>query len=355
MMRKFYSAVLFSLFGFLLAVAPIAAQTSATQSTTQIEQRVDSILSRMTLQQKIDMLGGVDDFYIRDFPDLNLPRLKMADGPLGVRNYGPATTMAGGISLAATWDPELAERVGAEIGRDARARGVHFMLGPGVNIYRAPMNGRNFEYFGEDPFLASRIAVGYIEGMQSQGVSATIKHYMGNNSEFDRHNTDSIIDERTMREIYLPIFEAAVKEAHVAAVMDSYNLTNGEHLTQNSRLNIEILKKEWGFQGLVMSDWDATYDAVGAANAGLDLEMPACKFLNREKLLPAIKDGNVSEDTINDKVRRIVRTELEFGWPDRKQQDLSVPRLNQEGRKVALQAAREGIVLLKNQNNLLPL
>ncbi|PYX25088.1 MAG: glycosyl hydrolase, partial [Acidobacteria bacterium] len=176
-MRKFYSAVLFSLFGFLLAVAPIAAQTSATQSTTQIEQRVDSILSRMTLQQKIDMLGGVDDFYIRDFPDLNLPRLKMADGPLGVRNYGPATTMAGGISLAATWDPELAERVGAEIGRDARARGVHFMLGPGVNIYRAPMNGRNFEYFGEDPFLASRIAVGYIEGMQSQGVSATIKHF----------------------------------------------------------------------------------------------------------------------------------------------------------------------------------
>src|SRR5437867_2371940 len=321
MMRKFYSAVLFSLFGFLLAVAPIAAQTSATQSTTQIEQRVDSILSRMTLQQKIDMLGGVDDFYIRDFPDLNLPRLKMADGPLGVRNYGPATTMAGGISLAATWDPELAERVGTEIGRDARARGVHFMLGPGVNIYRAPMNGRNFEYFGEDPFLASRVAVGYIEGMQSQGVSATIKHFMGNNSEFDRHNTDSIIDERTMREIYLPIFEAAVKEAHVAAVMDSYNLTNGEHLTQNSRLNNEILKKEWGFQGILMSDWDATYDAVGAANGGLDLEMPSGKFLNRDKLLPAIKAGKVTEATIDEKVRRIIRTELEFGWTDRDQRD----------------------------------
>src|SRR2546427_5943463 len=354
MMRKFYSAVLFSLFGFLLAVAPIAAQTSATQSTTQIEQRVDSILSRMTLQQKIDMLGGVDDFYIRDFPDLNLPRLKMADGPLGVRNYGPATTMAGGISLAATWDPELAERVGAEIGRDARARGVHFMLGPGVNIYRAPMNGRNFEYFGEDPFLASRIAAGYIEGMQSQGVSATIKHFMGNNSEFDRHNTDSVIDERTMREIYLPAFEAAVKEAHVGAVMDSYNLTNGAHMTQNTFLNSDVLKKEWGFDGILMSDWVATYDGVAAANSGLDLEMPSGAFMNRKTLLPAIQQGKVSVATIDDKVRRILRKVVEFEWLVRDQTDLSIPRYNQEGRQVALQGARESMVLLKNEANLLP-
>ena len=355
MMRKFYSAVLFSLFGFLLAVAPIAAQTSATQSTTQIEQRVDSILSRMTLQQKIDMLGGVDDFYIRDFPDLNLPRLKMADGPLGVRNYGPATTMAGGISLAATWDPELAERVGAEIGRDARARGVHFMLGPGVNIYRAPMNGRNFEYFGEDPFLASRIAVGYIEGMQSQGVSATIKHFMGNNSEFDRHNTDSIIDERTMREIYLPTFEAAVKEAHVGAIMDSYNLTNGAHMTQNGYLNTDVAKKEWGFDGIMMSDWTSTYDAIAAANGGLDLEMPSGVFMNRKNLEPAIQQSKVSVATINDKVRRILRTAVRFGWLDRNQTDYSIPRFNMQGRQVALQSAREGMVLLKNDSSLLPL
>src|SRR5436305_3149461 len=298
MMRKFYSAVLFSLFGFLPAVAPIAAQSSPPQSPTQIEQRVDSILSRMPLQQKLDMLGGVDDFYIRDFPDLNLPRLKMADGPLGVRNSGPATTMAGGISLAATWDPELAERVGAEIGRDARARGVHFMLGPGVNIYRAPMNGRNFEYFGEDPFLASRIAVGYIEGMKSQGVSATIKHFMGNNSEFDRHNTDSIIDERTMREIYLPTFEAAVKEAHVGAIMDSYYLTNAAHMTQNGYLNTDVAKKEWGFDGIMMSDWTSTYDAVAAANGGLDLEMPSGVLLNRKNLEPAIPQGKDSVATI---------------------------------------------------------
>src|SRR5438045_2002349 len=192
----------------------------------------------------------------------------MADGPMGVRNVGPATVMADGIGLAATWNLELAERVGGEIGRDARAKGVHFLLGPGVNIYRAPMNGRNFEYFGEDPILASRMAVGYIKGVQSQGVSATVKHFMGNNSEFDRHKTDSVIEERTMREIYLPVFEAAVKEAHVGALMDSYNLTNGTHMTQNSYLNTDVAKKEWGFNGIMMSDWFATYDGVAAANGG---------------------------------------------------------------------------------------
>src|SRR3989475_9464593 len=268
----------------------------------------------MTVQQKIDMLGGVDDFYIRDFPDLNLPRLKMADGPLGVRNYGPATTMAGGISLAATWDPELAERVGAEIGRDARARGVHFMLGPGVNIYRAPMNGRNFEYFGEDPFLASRIAVGYIKGMQNQGVSATVKHFTGNNSEFDRHNIDSIIDERTMREIYLPTFEAAVKEAHVGAIMDSYNLTDGAHMTQNGYLNTNVAKKQWGFDGIMMSDWTSTYDAVAAANGGLDPEVPPRGFVKRNNLGAARQQGPVSGGAIDDKVTRVFRTAERVGW-----------------------------------------
>jgi beta-glucosidase len=320
-----------------------------------IENKVDAILSKMTLEQKVDMLGGINDFDIRPYPEFGLPAVHMADGPIGVRNDGPATTMAGGISLASTWDPALATRVGEQIGRDARSKGKHIMLGPGVNIYRAPMNGRNFEYFGEDPFLGGRIAAAYIRGMQSQNVGATVKHFMGNNSEYDRHNTDSNIDERTMREIYLPIFEAAVKEGHVAAVMDSYNLTNGEHMTQNAYLNDEVLKKEWGFKGILMSDWDATYDAVGAANGGLDLEMPSGKFFNREKLLPAIQSGQVSQKTIDDKVRRIIRTELEFGWQDRPAQDYSIPRYNLEGRQVALQAAREGIVLLKNDGNVLPL
>jgi beta-glucosidase len=173
----------------VLLWASSAVAQSASSRTDDVDKRADAILSRMTLEEKIDMLGGINDMFIRPLPRLGLPAFKMADGPLGVRNYGPATAMAGGIGLAASWDPALASRVGKEIGRDARAKGVHFMLGPGVNIYRAPMNGRNFEYFGEDPYLASQIAVGYIEGMQSQGVSATVKHFLANNSEFDRHNT----------------------------------------------------------------------------------------------------------------------------------------------------------------------
>ena len=277
----------------------------------------------------------------------------MSDGPIGVRNYGPSTAF-GGVGMAAAWDPELAQRMGTIVGQDARARGVHFMLGPGVNIYRSPMNGRNFEYFGEDPFLAARTAVAYITGVQSQGVSSTVKHFMGNNSEFDRHNSDSIIDERTMREIYLPAFEAAVKEAKVGAVMDSYNLTNGQHLTQNGYFNTEIAKKEWGFKGIMMSDWDATYDAVGAAIGGLDLEMPSGKFMNRTLLLPAIRAGSVSEATIDDKVRRILRTAVRFGWMDRDQTETSISRLNAEGDQVALEGARSGMVLLKNEGNLLP-
>src|SRR5438309_8680162 len=348
--RKISSAV-----AIVLLIGIQAFAQSASPAPGDVELRVEAILSRMTLEEKIDMLGGVDDFFIRALPRLGLPRLKMADGPVGVRNFGPATAMAGGIALAATWNPALAERVGTEIGRDAKAKGAHFLLGPGVNIYRAPMNGRNFEYFGEDPFLASRIAVGYIKGMQSQGVSATIKHFMGNNSEFDRHNIDSIIDERTMREIYMPTLEAAVKEARVGAIMDSYNLTNGTHMTQNGYLNTDVAKKEWGFDGIMMSDWTSTYDAIAAANGGLDLEMLSGLFLNRKNLEPAIQQGKVSVATIDDKVRRILRTAVRFGWLDRDQTEYSIPRFNVQGRQVALQSAREGMVLLKNDSSLLPL
>lgn len=359
--RKLSAPRMANIFRIAVAVTTVVlceigafAQAAAT-SPEQIERRIDSILNQMTIEEKVDLLGGVDGFYVRGVPRLSVPRFKMADGPLGVRNYGPSTTMAAGIALAASWNPALAERVGKEIGRDARARGVHFLLGPGVNIYRAPMNGRNFEYFGEDPFLASRIAVGYIKGMQSQGVSATIKHFLGNNSEFDRHNTDSVIDERTLREIYLPTFEAAVKEAHVGAIMDSYNLTNGEHMSQNGHLNDDVVKKEWGFNGLIMSDWVSTYDAIAAANGGLDLEMPFGLFLNRQSLLPAIQQGKVSVATIDDKVRRILRVGAQFGWLDRDQTDLSISRDNEQGREAALQAARESLVLLKNQDAILPL
>jgi beta-glucosidase len=353
MFRKPSQLFFLYLFALILA-SPLRVLSQTQTSSPDVEARVNSLLKKLTLDEKVDLIGGVDDFYIRANSKIGLPRLKMADGPVGVRNYGPSTVF-GGIGLAATWDPELATRIGETIGRDARARGVHFMLGPGVNIYRAPLNGRNFEYFGEDPFLASRIAVAYINGMQSQGVSATIKHFMGNNSEFDRHNSDSIIDERTMREIYLPVFEAAVKGAHVGSVMDSYNLTNGIHTSQNGYLNKDILKKEWGFTGILMSDWDSVYDAVAAANGGLDLEMPSGKFMNRATLLPAIKAGSLSDATIDDKVRRILRTAIQFGWLDRDQTDLATPLLNPAGKQAALEAARAGMVLLKNDGKLLPL
>src|SRR5438270_6901177 len=178
---------------------------------------------------------------------------------------------------------------------------------------------------------------------------------MGNNSESDRHNTDSEIDERTMREIYLPAFEAAVQEAHVGAIMDSYNLINGEHATQNSFLNNDVARKDWGFDGIMMSDWSATYDGIAAANGGLDLEMPSGKFMNRDTLLPAIQAGKVTQQTIDEHVRRILREAIRFGFLDHEQTDTNIPLLNPEGQKVALEAARESFVLLKNDGNILPL
>ncbi len=343
-----------ALFGLWLLL-PLGGAPSAAAPDPVVEKRVESILSKMTLEEKIDYIGGVDTFYIRAIPRLGLPRIRMSDGPIGVRCYGPSTAYAAGIGLAASWDSDLAARVGGGIGRDARARGVHILLGPGVNIHRAPLCGRNFEYFGEDPFLASRMAVAYIEGVQSQGVCATVKHFMGNNSEFDRHRTSSDMDERTMREIYLPAFEAAVKEARVGAIMDSYNLVNGVHSTQNGCLNNQIAKKDWGFDGIIMSDWDATYDGVAAANGGLDLEMPSARFMTRATLLQALREGKVSLETLDDKVRRILRVAVRFGWLDRNQTDLSIPLDDGENRKLALESAEEAMVLLKNEGALLPL
>jgi len=341
---------------FLFTVSMLHSRAQApVPDSPAIEQRIQDLLAKLTLEQKIDLIGGEDGMFIRAESTVELPKLKMTDGPMGAGTWGPSTAYASGIALGASWDPELAERVGSSIGLDARARGVHILLGPGVNIYRAPMNGRNFEYFGEDPYLAARTAVGYIEGVQSQGVMATVKHFAANNQEYDRHNVSSDVDERTLREIYLPAFEAAVREAHVGAVMNSYNLVNGVHATQNAHLNLDILKKEWGFGGILMSDWDATYDGVAAAVNGLDLEMPVGKFMNRSTLLPAVQQGKVPSEAIDDKVRRILRTSIRFGFLDRPQQLTEIPAYRKEGREVALDEAREGIVLLKNENSLLPL
>jgi beta-glucosidase len=235
-----------------------------------------------------------------------------------------------------------------------RARAAYIFFSGRAPTFTFPAGLTHFEYLGEDLFLAGRTAIAYVKGLQSRGVCATIKHFMGNNQEYDRHNVDSLIDERTMREIYLPAFEAAVKEGHVCAIMDSYNLTNGEHMSQNGYLNNEVAKKQWGFDGVIMSDWDSTYDGVAAVNGGLDIEMPAGAHMNRETLLPAVKAGKVTEATINEHVRRILRRAVQFGWLDREQTDPSIPAYNIKGRAVALEAARSSMVLLKN-DGILPL
>jgi beta-glucosidase len=337
-----------------LFAATAVAQTAMPRQA-EIDKRVEALIGKMTLDEKITLLGGMDDFFTRPIARLGIPSLKMSDGPLGVHDYGPTTAYPAGIALAASWDEDLAKRVGTSMGQDARARGVHFILAPGMNIYRSPLNGRNFEYFGEDPYLASRMAVGVIEGIQSQGVIATAKHFIANNSEYGRMDHSSDLDERTMREIYLPAFEASVKEAKVGALMDAYNLVNGVYMTQNGFLNETIARKEWGFRGIMMSDWEATHDGIAAANDGLDLEMPSAAYMSAETLLPAIRSGKVKEATIDEKVRRILRTEIEFGFFSRAQTDSGVPLYSQQGREIALEEARSGMVLLKNDNHLLPL
>ncbi len=341
----------------LALAAPALAQKAprkAAPARAAADVKADALVSQMTQSEKLEYVGGTRGFYVRAIPRLNIPELKMSDGPMGVRNYGQTTAFPAGIALAASWDTALVNRVGVAMGQDARARGVHFLLGPGVNIHRAPMNGRNFEYLGEDPFLASRMAVAVIKGTQSQGVSATIKHFLANNQEWNRHGMDSDVDERTLREIYLPAFEAAVKDAHVGAIMDAYGLVNNTHMTENSYFNTQIARKEWGFTGVMMSDWVATYDAVAAANGGLDLEMPAAKFMAPDSLAAAIQAGKVSQATIDEKVHRILRTALDFGWLDRPQLDPSFSIYNQQARQVALDEARSAMVLLKNEG-VLPL
>lgn len=343
------------LFAFLLFLVICISGAAAHAQNPADEKKIDDLISKMTLEEKIHMLSGSTVMSSTGIPRLGIPAFRMSDGPVGAHIPPPSTAYAAGIGLAASWDRDLANSIGTQIGRDARSRGAAFVLGPGVNIYRAPLNGRNFEYFGEDPFLAGEMAVGYIEGMQSQGVSATIKHYAANNSEYFRFTSDSVVSERALREIYLPAFEAAVRKAHVGAMMDSYNLINGEHATQNYHLNVEIAKQQWGFDGVMMSDWTATHDGVAAANAGLDLEMPFGWYMNEQTLVPAVKSGKVKESVIDDKIRRILRDGYRFGWMEHDPLDESISRYNQQGRQAALQGAREGLVLLKNAHDLLPL
>ena len=339
----------------LLTLLSIILTLSATAQriTPEAKARASELVSRMTLEEKLSYIGGYDGFYIRSIPRLGIPAIRMADGPQCVRNDTHSTLYPCGIALAATWDRSLAHSYGRSLGRDARARGVHIMLGPGVNIYRSPLCGRNFEYYGEDPYLASETASAYIAGMQGEGVMATVKHFCGNNQEYDRHHVSSDIDERTLHEIYLPMFRKAVEQAGVGAVMSSYNLVNGQHMTENRDLAVGVLRERWGFEGIFMSDWDATYSVAGPVNNGLDLEMPGARYTNPENLQKLLAAGVVTEETIDAKCRHILQTLIAFGFLDREQKDASIPERNPESDATALEVARNSMVLLKN-DGLLP-
>jgi beta-glucosidase len=325
---------------------------------------MDNLLSQMTLEEKVALLHGDSKFSTAGVPRLGIPKRWLSDGPHGVReDVEPdswrtagrtddfATCMPAGIALAATWNPELAFAEGAVIGDEAAARGKHIMLGPGVNIMRTPLCGRNFEYFGEDPFLAARMTVGYIRGEQSNGVASCVKHFAANNQEFERDTINVEMDERTLREIYLPAFQAAVQEAGVVAVMGAYNKFRGEYCCQNDYLLNKILKGEWGFQGLVISDWNATHDTRGAVLGGLDLEMGTKTnsyddYYLARPFLEALRAGEYPMSLLDDKVRRNLRQMLR----PHPTGSLNTTAHQETARRVA----EEGIVLLKN-DGLLPL
>ncbi|MEW5798328.1 MAG: glycoside hydrolase family 3 C-terminal domain-containing protein [Bacteroidota bacterium] len=337
-----------TLFGFCLAFAqtPLYKNPNA-----NLEARVNDLLNRMTLEEKLDMLSGTG-FASKPNERLGIPELKMSDGPVGVR-WNPSVALPASIMLAATFDTLLAYRYGWALARETKAKDRNTILGPCVNINRVPHGGRNFESYGEDPFLASRVAVAYVKGVQSEGVVATTKHFAVNNQETERTTINAKVDKRTLYEIYFPAFKAAVQEAKTEAIMCAYNKLNGAYCSENEMLLNKVLKEEWKFDGLVMSDWGAVHSTEGVATYGLDLEMPGGDFLTREKLLPLVNEGKIKIATIDDKIKRILRVMFRMGYFDKQ---LDTPQTNApEHRAVALDVARAGIVLLKNERNILPL
>lgn len=323
--------------------------------TPEVDHQAREILSQMTDDEKIEFIGGVDAMYIRDIPRLGVRRMKMSDGPQGLGTHGNSTAYPATIMLTATWNEDLARRYGRSLGRDSRARGVDILLGPAVNIYRAPMCGRNFEYMGEDPYLAARTAVNYIEGVQGEGVMATVKHFFANNSDYDRHYISNDMDERTMNEIYFPAFKAAVQEAETGALMTSYNPVDGVWTSESPWLLKGVLRDNWGFNGVVMSDWGAVHHCIPTVGSGLDLEMPAADKMNPAELKYYLLTGHITMDQIDEKVLNILRPSIAFGSLENRGADRNIPLDDPESVAVALEVAREGIVLLKNNRNILPL
>ena len=333
---------------------------SADKALFGSEAKIEQLVQELTLEEKVSLLAGASMWYTTPVERLGIPSIKVTDGPNGARGGGSfvgGITLACfpvGISLASTWNPELVEEVGQVIGQEAKTKGARMLLAPTVNIHRHPLNGRNFECYSKDPYLSSRIAVGYINGVQSEGVGATVKHFVCNDSEFERNSTSSEVDERTLQEIYLPPFKAAVKEAKIWGVMSAYNKLNGTFCSENPDILIDILKKHWGFDGIVMSDWFGAKSTAASVNGGQDLEMPGPPQWRGKKLLQADNDGDLDLAALDESVRRMLRI-IErsgaFAEPkDKPEEAIDNPK----HRAIARQAAAEGIVLLKNES-ILPL
>ncbi len=318
--------------------------------------RAADLVSRMTLDEKIDLLSGYNDFFLHPCERLGVPAFEMADGPLGIASwglFGRGTAYPAALSVAASWDPDLAAATGRAYADDWRARGIHLMLAPGVNIYRASKGARNFEYFGEDPWLTSEMALAFTNAVAAGGVMPVVKHFAGNDQEFDRYTVSTEVAEEALREIYLLPFERLVTEGNLKAIMSGYNLLNGQHCSENEYLD-SLLHKVWNFEGMHMSDWGATHSTLAAAKAGLDLEMGSNSYFIADSIKPLLERGLLKEEDIDRKVMNIYRPCFEMGFFDRPQKIDSLtiysPRRNQK----ALEAARQGIVLLKNDESLLP-
>ncbi len=341
------------LFSFLFFVFLTSCQRTANKQDKLMK---SYLMSHLTTKEKVDLLSGIN-MSTKPISRLGIPSIRMDDGPLGVR-WGRSTSFPSGIALASTWDTALVRKIGQGIGREVRGKGRNIILGPNVNIARNPLNGRTFEGFGEDPFLTSQMGVSYILGVQDEGIGATVKHFVANSQEFHRISIDEKIDERTLREIYFPAFKAAVQKAHVIAVMAAYNQLNGQFCSANHFLLNEVLRKEWHYNGLIMSDWGGVHNTFPTVNNALDLEMPFGTYLNEKTLLPAIDSGKVKISTINSKVNYILSAAYKLkvlpkmAYP----QHLIDSLINsKETQKDALQAAVEAIVLLKNEHHILPI
>lgn len=367
------------LLGLSLTALPVFAQTPVyLDDSKPIEERVEDALSRMTVEEKVSMTHAQSKFSSPGVARLGIPEFWMTDGPHGIRpevlwdewdqagwTNDSCVAFPALTCLAATWDPTVSMLYGKSIGEEARYRNKTVLLGPGVNIYRTPLNGRNFEYMGEDPYLAGRMVVPYIQGVQKNGVAACVKHYALNNQEVNRHTTNVIVDDRTLYEIYLPAFKAAVQEGNTWAIMGSYNLYKDQHVCHNQYLLNDILKGEWGFDGVVVSDWGGVHDTDQAITNGLDMEFGSWtnglsngtsnaydNYYLAQPYLERIKSGKVGTKELDDKVRRILR--LAFRTTMDRNRPYGTMR-SPEHYDAARKIGEAGIVLLQNNNDLLPI